>query len=1055
MTLEKHLEMLSIDNSRNLLLYQTWGILKNVFSQKLESVCLYFPHFSLHNSTHSETICMQIEKFLGEDRINKLSPTDTWMLLSAFYGHDLGMAIEFDEVENLFQKEEFKEELQKLSLQNNEIACVAKRLLHSSTPASPDFISNYKDSLDKYKDIQIIIENSFRDSHAKRSGNYIKSHPELFPNISERFVNILADICEMHQQQINSLMNLPYKSNGISNDYMHPRLVASLLCLGDLLDLDNDRFNEFILKSATPLPQNSYLHLLKHKSIQHFLVEPEGIEIKSDTDDIEVYRLMRNWCSWIEGTCEFLLLHWNQIAPLDWGIAPILRKKELLLNHSTKWLDYSDLRFTISDKRAIELLKGADIYKNKFVCIREIIQNAVDATLVQVWKDITERDPHKYNSNLEPSDIVDIDFPHYSINISISINANDKVEICIRDKGTGISIKEVERISKIGNTMKSTREKTIEEMPPWFRPSGAFGLGLQSIFLLTDKFEIITKTEDEPAKRIIMESGSSGKGYILVDDYNSSFSRGTKICFEVDPSKITINDLYCSEYHYKTEPISNLIITAINSNYNNLYKAAAPATLAQRQKADYIPVEVKCYNPYSHIDINILVYNSVFSEPQIYNNYGLYEENGSAISFKYYEKQTMTICSITIAGIEIAENCYGNYEHTLRDLNGCIFFKNVFVRSHINERYREEQEAIYREIDFSINFLGNDAEKMLTISRNGIKKDFNYDFKKLCDNSIQNSVLKLIDLVIEKDLTYTHILIKVYQLALFYKYRVEEFFAKYKGKLESCSFNNYYDIEGNEITKEFSDLIDQPIYFLADSIDEIVFSTIAENKVIDLNAKHNRVFLLRVKNKKPFQKPHILNHMLIKVFLAKFSGKYYRCIEALPFKSTNPYINYEKDDITILTDFLIAIYYDYRCMRANEKYNSITTPIKTQLGFDSLHQGNQMVIELPIDDQLREIIKSFIINTDVVFDTKQLLQNILQSSIFNSNVEYISQYNKEKVEVVFDIYKKWISDLINLLTDNSLKLYISYLAGLLEEHSIRDEWVQDTMENNYYITFSM
>ena len=48
-----------------------------------------------------------------------------------------------------------------------------------------------------------------------------------------------------------------------------------------------------------------------------------------------------------------------------------------------------NLRFTVSDKKVFEMLEGGGIYdKPNEVFIREVIQNAYDASKVQVWKDI-------------------------------------------------------------------------------------------------------------------------------------------------------------------------------------------------------------------------------------------------------------------------------------------------------------------------------------------------------------------------------------------------------------------------------------------------------------------------------------------------------------------------------------------------------------------------------------------------------------------------------------------------------------------------------------------
>ncbi len=78
--------------------YCLWTLLKRDISEKLSSVYRVFPYFSRHDASHSRTIITNIELFLGEERIHKLSATDTLTLLICSYTHDYGMALELEEI---------------------------------------------------------------------------------------------------------------------------------------------------------------------------------------------------------------------------------------------------------------------------------------------------------------------------------------------------------------------------------------------------------------------------------------------------------------------------------------------------------------------------------------------------------------------------------------------------------------------------------------------------------------------------------------------------------------------------------------------------------------------------------------------------------------------------------------------------------------------------------------------------------------------------------------------------------------------------------------------
>jgi hypothetical protein len=76
MKLEVQFYELSKNSLKATEIYNTWQFIKKDITNQLGNVSVYFPHFSLHDSSHSETIISQMERILGEDRINDLSFSD-------------------------------------------------------------------------------------------------------------------------------------------------------------------------------------------------------------------------------------------------------------------------------------------------------------------------------------------------------------------------------------------------------------------------------------------------------------------------------------------------------------------------------------------------------------------------------------------------------------------------------------------------------------------------------------------------------------------------------------------------------------------------------------------------------------------------------------------------------------------------------------------------------------------------------------------------------------------------------------------------------------------
>ena len=105
--------------------------------------------------------------------------------------------------------------------------------------------------------------------------------------IQPRLIKLLGQICAIHTESTEKALDLDYQTNGFDSDYAHPRFVAMLLRLGDLLDIDNGRFNTGAELSFGGLPATSIPHKEKHESTTQLLVTPAEISFRSDCPNSE------------------------------------------------------------------------------------------------------------------------------------------------------------------------------------------------------------------------------------------------------------------------------------------------------------------------------------------------------------------------------------------------------------------------------------------------------------------------------------------------------------------------------------------------------------------------------------------------------------------------------------------------------------------------------------------------------------------------------------------------------------------------------------------------
>jgi hypothetical protein len=606
---QSKLELRLIEASKDsnlLLLSNIFNTIKDQIIKILPNIGNTFPHYSRHDFSHIQSILDNIERILGDDRINKLSIGDVWLILVTVYLHDTGMLVSYQEEKEAWGSESFKKFLN--SCENNN-----DKDLHQAAKAIRDKNGNINPLLLKYYVTQLTAE-FFRKNHAARSGNIAagKSPVSKFISVEipENLQNIwirVGKIVESHGLGFDTLLtaefdrkNFPIPACG---DY-HPRFVAVLLRLGDLCDVQRGRFNEERISQFGLLPVKSAQHYYKHKTMDDPLIDHEKITMKANINFEEIKKDIPseqyttetekedfcaqivhqhvNWFSMISTDLENFYRYKDSIFPPASDIRKDIPKfvPNINLNAEELQLTLEDLRFNFSREKAYELIEGYSLYDDPLTFVRELIQNSLDALKMKLWQDIKTEDswvskliqPEKIKdtSALMPFDFTNLQelFAHYRIKISVEYDREQKrAKIIFDDNGIGISREDFKnKIIQTGASWQGDKyQKHLEAMPAWLRPTGSFGIGLHSVFAVADRFRIETCSEGE-SQVIVLHSGR-GNGFVFSRPDKIKAQKGTRVIIEADADRITNQDIYISPMEkHSANPVLDILQNYITDN---------------------------------------------------------------------------------------------------------------------------------------------------------------------------------------------------------------------------------------------------------------------------------------------------------------------------------------------------------------------------------------------------------------------------------------------------------------------------------------------------------
>jgi hypothetical protein len=693
--------------------FTQWNYDKELYTDILLGIRDYYSNYTDHGKKHSETILTNILRILGEESIKKFSTLDLWLVLEAAYLHDCGMYITREEAKKVIHDDNFKSYYSNI-LNNPEHPMYSYTQFFSQDKNGFSY-NQIHYNVDFDYAMRFIISSYKRSSHAADFRKVIGNSKKL---LHDRIYRILFSISESHGKSFEDVMKLPKKENGIGNEIGHPIFIACLLRMGDLLDIDNKRFSEKLIENIEDIiPIDSKEHLEKHKSITHFWIDQERIEItatvNSGEESYNVAEVIGNWFSYIEDEYNNQLHNWNDIIPKNIEASlPILGELKI----DIKDYEYIDSKnkpkFSLDINNTLSLLMGTSIYDKKEKAIREILQNSIDATYLRVFEENKEQLALKNEMSLEEVNEL---FENKKIEVLINKISEDKEynqwDIIIKDKGIGIDKEHLKYIIEAGSSYKDSKKNDlINNMPSWLKPSGNFGIGFQSIFMLTEHVNLKSKSLFSQESIDVDLIKPASKNY----NAGSIYFKKTKFDYKQEIGTVI-------SFKYRTKKVSN----------------------SYKLSGNFIDNYVYAFDPLidEEFDIEILSLLDMISEVNFCSLVDIIlKKENKEILLKKFLNQDLNENS----NKELKFLTKGNYQISLNISNEIINMNShLSTRFLYKNQYVEDRNHLFNNFfHITINILNFKAYEVLELNRNKIKDSFIKNEKDSILNEIFNTLYK-------------------------------------------------------------------------------------------------------------------------------------------------------------------------------------------------------------------------------------------------------------------------------------------------------------------------
>ncbi len=450
-------------------------------SDRMKKCLALHKEFTLHDEIHLLNVTEIMAKILGDKGIKVLNPVEVFLLILSAYYHDIGMVMDDDKINSLEKNDDFK-----LFRENWIIEHPNYREIENQRRENQ---GNYTQS---YDDLRCALYTDFiRTNHGTLSKNFVEenySNDKLWEVDGINISGFVGRLCLSHSKDIHFLEDdSEFRvDENIATYNVNMPYLAIILRLADILDFDRARTPDALYKSIHFTNEISLKEWEKHRSVKGWEISKNVIRFSAECTHPIYQKTVLQFMDLIDSElndAKSIVMNFpNKVSKYKLNL-PMKVDRSRIKPKNNSYI-YHDLEFSLSRDEIVKLLMLEELYKNSFLCIRELLQNSLDAL--------------RYRKNIIKKDLGSewtegkVKFKHYLDDFG------REVLLC-EDNGIGMDEKIIiNHLTKTGRSYYKSPdfEKEKEEFEKKgivFYPCSQFGIGFMSCFMIGDSITIKTR----------------------------------------------------------------------------------------------------------------------------------------------------------------------------------------------------------------------------------------------------------------------------------------------------------------------------------------------------------------------------------------------------------------------------------------------------------------------------------------------------------------------------------------------------------------------------------